>query len=140
MNPYLQDILSNVAMQVFFLVLTGLVIPLLGHAIGAVKDARVRSYAALAVQAAQQYIPDKSARYDYAAHLICSRFPYLKEDQVRAHIEASVQSLKAALAASQKAEGPSGFSQAQPPVVQVVTQDPQDVIQAALDRNQAGPP
>lgn len=88
--------LYSLVMDALKALIVALIPYLVAQAIGAIRDERIRRYAAVVVMAAQQTLPTNDARYDYAAAELARRFPSMRQADVRAMIEAAVLSLKAA--------------------------------------------
>lgn len=57
-------------------------------------DVRLRAIAVMLAQAAQQAIPDTSARYDWVASALAERFKYLTAPQIQQLIESAVHVIK----------------------------------------------
>lgn len=104
MNQTLIDELIKYAFAVATLATTTLLPVLITAAIGAIRDQRMREYAVTLVRYAQQTIPDKSVRYNYAVTALKNRFPRLDERQLVELIEASVHAVKSVPVAATQPE------------------------------------
>lgn len=90
------NVLIGIALDALKAAIAVLVPYLLMQVIGAIQDSRARAYALTVVQAAQQALPSNDARYDYAAAAVARRFPFLRQADISAFIEAAVHVLKTA--------------------------------------------